>query len=91
VFRQPSNFSNGNTRDREGRLVTCEHGGRRATRTEPDGSITVLAESYQGKKLNAPNDVIGRSDGTVWFTDPTYGIMADYEGYKALPEQPTRN
>ena len=91
VFRNPSNFSNGNTRDREGRLVTCEHGGRRVTRTEPDGSITVLADSYQGKKLNAPNDVIVRSDGTVWFTDPTYGILADYEGYKSDPEQPTRN
>ncbi len=91
VFRSPSNFSNGNTRDREGRLVTCEHGGRRVTRTEPDGSITVLADGYQGKKLNAPNDVIVRSDGTIWFTDPTYGIMADYEGYKAEPEQPSRN
>lgn len=91
VFRQPSNFANGNTRDREGRLVSCEHGGRRVTRTELDGSITVLADSYQGKKLNAPNDVIVHSDGTIWFTDPTYGIMADYEGYKAVPEQPTRN
>ncbi|WP_343314768.1 SMP-30/gluconolactonase/LRE family protein [Brucella sp. BE17] len=91
TFRQPSNFANGNTRDREGRLVSCEHGGRRVTRTELDGSITVLADSYQGKKLNAPNDVIVRSDGTVWFTDPTYGIMADYEGYKADPEQPARN
>ncbi len=91
VFRQPSNFANGNTRDREGRLVSCEHGGRRVTRTELDGSITVLADSYQGKKLNAPNDVIVRSDGTIWFTDPTYGIIADYEGYKADPEQPTRN
>lgn len=91
VFRQPSNFANGHTRDREGRLVSCEHGGRRVTRTELDGSITVLADSYQGKKLNAPNDVIVRSDGTVWFTDPTYGILADYEGYKADPEQPTRN
>lgn len=91
VFRQPSNFANGNTRDRDGRLVSCEHGGRRVTRTELDGSITVLADSYQGKKLNAPNDVVVRSDGTVWFTDPTYGIMADYEGYKADPEQPTRN
>lgn len=91
VFRQPSNFANGNTRDREGRLVSCEHGGRRVTRTEFDGSITVLADNYQGKKLNAPNDVIVRSDGSVWFTDPTYGIMGDYEGYKAEPEQPTRN
>ncbi|WP_188823046.1 SMP-30/gluconolactonase/LRE family protein [Brucella endophytica] len=91
IFRQPSNFANGNTRDREGRLVTCEHGGRRVTRTEHDGTITVLADSFQGKKLNAPNDVVVRSDGTIWFTDPTYGIMSDYEGYKAEPEQPTRN
>ncbi len=91
VFRQPSNFANGNTRDREGRLISCEHGGRRVTRTELDGSITVLADNYQGKKLNAPNDVVVRSDGTIWFTDPTYGILADYEGYKADPEQPTRN
>ncbi len=91
IFRQPSNFANGNTRDREGRLITCEHGGRRVVRTEHDGSITVLAGNYQGKKLNAPNDVVVRSDGTIWFTDPTYGIMSDYEGYKAEPEQPTRN
>jgi len=91
TFRQPSNFTNGNTRDREGRLISCEHGGRRVTRTELDGSITVLADNYQDKKLNAPNDVIVRSDGSIWFTDPTYGIMADYEGYKAEPEQPTRN
>lgn len=91
VFRSPSNFTNGNTRDRQGRLVSCEHGGRRVTRTEIDGSVTVLADSYQGKRLNSPNDVVVRSDGTVWFTDPTYGIMSDYEGYRAHPEQPTRN
>lgn len=91
VYRAPSNFANGNTRDREGRLITCEHGGRSVTRTEVDGSITILADSFNGKKLNAPNDVIVRSDGTIWFTDPTYGILADYEGYKAEPEQPTRN
>lgn len=91
VFRSPSNFANGNSRDRQGRLITCEHGGRRVTRTEVDGSITVLADSFNGKKLNSPNDVIVRSDGTIWFTDPTYGILADYEGYKAEPEQPTRN
>jgi gluconolactonase len=91
VFRQPSNFSNGHTRDRQGRLVSCEHGTRRVTRTEIDGSITALAESYQGKRLNSPNDVVVHSDGTVWFTDPTYGILSDYEGYCAEPEQETRN
>ncbi len=87
VFRDRSNFANGNTRDRQGRLVSCEHGTRRVTRTEPDGSITVIADSYQGKRLNSPNDVVVKSDGTVWFTDPNYGIMSDYEGYKADMEQ----
>ena len=77
VFRADSNFANGNTRDRQGRLVTCEHGGRRVTRTEPDGSITVIADSHDGRKLNSPNDVVVRSDGSIWFTDPTYGIMSD--------------
>jgi gluconolactonase len=91
VFRSPSNFVNGNTRDRQGRLVSCEHGGRRVTRTEIDGSITILADRYQGKRLNSPNDVMVRSDGSVWFTDPTYGIKSDYEGYRAEPEQDTRN
>jgi len=86
VFRPDSNFSNGNTRDRQGRLVTCEHRGRRVTRTEYDGTITVLADSYQGKRLNSPNDVVVKSDGTVWFTDPTYGISAAYEGGKAESE-----
>lgn len=86
TFRSPSNFSNGNTRDREGRLVTCEHRGRRVTRTELSGKITVLADSYQGKRLNSPNDVVVKSDGTVWFTDPTYGISAEYEGGKAESE-----
>jgi gluconolactonase len=79
------------TRDRQGRLISCEHGTRRVTRTEADGSITVLADSYQGRRLNSPNNVIVRSDGTIWFTDPTYGILSDYEGYQANPEQPTRN
>ncbi|MDE0208875.1 MAG: SMP-30/gluconolactonase/LRE family protein [Boseongicola sp.] len=88
VFRYRSNFANGNTRDREGRLVSCEHGTRRVTRTEPDGSITVLADSYGGKRLNAPNDVVVKSDGTVWFTDPDYGILSDYEGGRAEREQP---
>ncbi|MBC7151137.1 MAG: SMP-30/gluconolactonase/LRE family protein [Rhizobium sp.] len=91
VFREPSNFANGNTRDRQGRLVTCEHGGRRVTRTEIDGSITVLADQFGGKRLNAPNDVVVKSDGSVWFSDPTYGILSDYEGYKAEPELPNRN
>jgi gluconolactonase len=91
VLRTPSNFANGNTRDRQGRLVSCEHGGRRVTRTEIDGAITVLADHYQGKRLNSPNDVVVRSDDSVWFTDPTYGIKSDYEGYRADPEQPTRN
>ncbi|MQW89398.1 SMP-30/gluconolactonase/LRE family protein [Sinorhizobium saheli] len=91
VYRQPSNFANGNTRDRQGRLVSCEHGSRRVTRTEIDGSITVLAESYHGKRLNSPNDVVVRSDDTIWFTDPTYGILSDYEGYRAEPEQASRN
>ena len=86
TFRANSNFSNGNTRDREGRLVTCEHGLRRVTRTEHDGSITVLACAYQGKRLNSPNDVIVKSDGSVWFTDPDYGILSDYEGGRADSE-----
>jgi gluconolactonase len=87
VFRADSNYSNGNTRDRQGRLVTCEHGGRRVTRTEPDGAITVLADSHAGKRLNSPNDVVVKSDGSVWFTDPPYGILSDYEGFKAPQEQ----
>jgi gluconolactonase len=86
VFRAPSNYENGHTRDREGRLVSCEHGGRRVTRTEHDGTITVLADRYQGKRLNSPNDVVVKSDGTVWFTDPIYGIRSDYEGHKAESE-----
>ncbi len=87
VFRADSNYSNGNTRDREGRLISCEHGARRVTRTEHDGSITVIADSYKGKRLNSPNDVVVKSDGTIWFTDPNYGIMSDYEGHKADMEQ----
>lgn len=87
VFRSPSNFANGNTRDRQGRLVTCEHLTRRVTRTEHDGRITVVADSYAGKKLNSPNDVVVKSDGTIWFTDPSYGIQSDYEGERAETEQ----
>jgi gluconolactonase len=86
VFRQPSGFANGHTVDRQGRLVSCEHGARRVTRTEHDGSVTVLADAYQGKRLNSPNDVVERSDGSVWFTDPSYGIDSDYEGYQATSE-----
>jgi len=87
VFRANSNFANGNTRDLQGRLVTCEHGTRRVTRTEADGRISVLADQFQGKRLNSPNDVVVHRDGAVWFTDPTYGILSDYEGFKAQPEQ----
>ncbi len=86
IYRRPSDFGNGNTRDRQGRLVTCEHGGRRVTRTEIDGSISVLADSWQGKRLNSPNDVVVKSDGSVWFTDPPFGILGNYEGHKAEPE-----
>lgn len=87
VFRADANYINGNTRDREGRLVSCSHGARALMRTEWDGTLTVLADRYQGKRLNSPNDVVVKSDGTIWFTDPTYGILSDYEGYKAEPEQ----
>lgn len=83
VFREPSNNTNGNTTDRLGRLVSCEHLTRRITRTEFDGSIRVLADRFQGKRLNSPNDVIEKCDGSIWFTDPTYGIDSDYEGEKA--------
>ncbi len=85
-FRQPSGYSNGNTLDAQARLVSCEHGERRVTRTEHDGSITVLADRWQGRRLNSPNDVIVRSDGSVWFTDPPYGILGHYEGHRADPE-----
>jgi gluconolactonase len=80
IFRSPSRFANGNTLDRQGRLVTCEHGARRVTRTEPDGSITVIADRYEGRPLNSPNDVVVRSDGTVWFTDPDYGLRQNLPG-----------
>ena len=86
VFRRPSNFANGNTRDRQGRLVSCEHGGRRVTRTEYDGSITVLMDQFDGRPLNSPNDVVVAADGAIWFTDPPFGIMGNYEGHRASPE-----
>ena len=90
VYRSPTNHSNGNTRDRQGRLITCEHSGRRITRTEYDGSITVLMDSYDGKRISSPNDVVVHSDGSIWFTDPGYGIMLDYEGVRAQAELPNR-
>src|SRR5258708_18237550 len=88
VYRYPSNYSNGNTRDREGRLISCEHDTRRVTRTEHDGSITVLMDQFNGKKLNAPNDVVVASDGAVWFTDPGFGLLGNYEGHKDTLELP---
>jgi gluconolactonase len=89
VFRKPSNNSNGNTRDRQGRLLTCEHDARRLTRTEYDGSLTVIAESFEDRPLNSPNDVVCKTDGSIWFTDPPFGILGNYEGHVAKPELPT--
>jgi gluconolactonase len=89
LFRKPSNDANGNTRDRQGRLITCEHDARRVTRTEHDGAITVIAERFDGKPLNSPNDVVCRSDGSIWFTDPPFGVLSYYEGHLATPELPT--
>jgi gluconolactonase len=89
VFRRPSAYTNGNTRDRQGRLLSCEHDNRRVTRTEYDGGITVLADKFEGKSLNSPNDIVCRSDGTIFFTDPTPGINGYYEGHLATPELPT--
>lgn len=89
VYRKPSGFANGNTRDRQGRLVSCEHGGRRVVRTEYDGTLTVLAEQFQGKRLNSPNDIVVKSDDSIWFSDPVFGILNDYEGFKTPPELPT--
>jgi gluconolactonase len=87
-FRKPSNNANGNTRDRQGRLVTCEHLTRRVTRTEYDGTITVICDRFEGKRLNSPNDVVVKSDGSIWFTDPRFGILGNYEGEIAEPELP---
>ena len=89
AFRQPSQFANGNTRDRQGRLLTCEHGGRRVTRTEYDGRITVILDRFDGKRLNSPNDIVVKSDDSIWFTDPTFGILGHYEGERAEPELST--
>ena len=89
VFRKPSNNANGNTRDRQGRLLTCEHDSRRVTRTEYDGSITVIADKFDGKPLNSPNDIVCKSDGSIWFTDPPFGILGFYEGRMAKVELPT--
>lgn len=91
VLRESSGFANGNTLDRQGRLLTCQHGTRSLTRTDHDGTIETLADSFEGKPLNSPNDVVVKRDGTVWFTDPTYGIMGNYEGNRATPEQSGRH
>ena len=89
VFRQPSNFANGHTRDRQGRLLSCEHGERRVTRTEYDGRITVVCDRFEGQRLNSPNDIVVKSDDSIWFTDPPFGILSHYEGFAAEPELPT--
>lgn len=89
IFRKPSNNANGNTRDRNGRLLTCEHGGRRVVRTEYDGAQTVLADQFEGKPLNSPNDIVVKSDGAIWFTDPSFGLRDHYEGTPAEPQLPT--
>ncbi|WP_446218069.1 SMP-30/gluconolactonase/LRE family protein [Micromonospora sp. IBHARD004] len=86
VFRQPAGYANGHTVDRRGRLVSCEQGNRRVTRTEADGTDTVLAERWRGRRLNSPNDVVEHSDGSIWFTDPSYGIDSDYEGHRGESE-----
>jgi gluconolactonase len=86
VFRSPASFANGHTRDRSGRLVSCEQGARRITRTEHDGTQRVLADRYEERRLNSPNDIVEHSDGSLWFTDPSYGIDSDYEGHQADPE-----
>ncbi len=88
TFRNPSGYSNGNTFDYQGRQLACEHGGRRVVRYEPNGQVTVIAATYQGKRLNSPNDVVVHPDGSIWFTDPQYGIAGDYEGFKADSELP---
>ena len=92
VFREPANYANGNTRDRQGRLLTCEHSvTRRVTRTEKNGKITILADKFEGKRLNAPNDIVVKSDDSIWFTDPLFGINGEWEGFRAKPEQANTN
>jgi gluconolactonase len=86
TFRNPSGYSNGNTFDFEGRQLSCEHGGRRVVRYEYDGTVTVIADKFQGKRLNSPNDIVVHPDGGIWFTDPTYGILGNYEGFKSEKE-----
>jgi gluconolactonase len=86
VFRSPSGFSNGNTFDFEGRQISCEHGGRRVVRYEASGGVTVIADRYDGKRLNSPNDLSVAPDGAIWFTDPPYGIRGNYEGFKGESE-----
>ena len=86
VYLQPAGYHNGHYLDRQGRLLSCEHGRRRISRTEPDGTVVSLAESYRGKRLNSPNDLVVKSDGTIWFTDPPYGILSDREGHQAESE-----
>jgi gluconolactonase len=88
IYRSPSNYGNGQTRDRSGRLISCSHRGRCLYRTEYDGRLTTLIDQHAGKRLNAPNDVVVKSDGSVWFTDPLYGISSDYEGGRQVSEQP---
>lgn len=85
-FRGPAGYTNGNTLDLQGRLISCEQGNRRVTRTEHDGTVTVLADRFEGKRLNSPNDAAVRSDGSVWFSDPDFGITSDYEGHRAESE-----
>jgi gluconolactonase len=89
VFRKPSDYANGNTRDRQGRLVTCQHGTRNVTRTEYDGALTTILDRWDGKPLNSPNDVVVKSDDSIWFSDPEFGISGHYEGHRATPELPT--
>ncbi|GAA3374638.1 SMP-30/gluconolactonase/LRE family protein [Streptomyces sannanensis] len=86
VFRSPAGHINGNTLDRRGRLISCEQGNRRVTRTEHDGRVTVLADRFEGKRLNSPNDAVVHSDGSIWFSDPDFGITSDYEGHRAESE-----
>ena len=89
IFRKPSGYGNGNTRDRQGRLLTCEHGGRRVVRTEYDGTLTTVVDRFEGKRFNSPNDIVCKSDGSIWFTDPPFGLLGYYEGALAQQELPT--